>query len=66
MKGVLFMVIWFFIIFVLIILGIALYIDRKNKKTNNNPHMTIHPGAKPGESSNYIMGDNPKDHGGGL
>jgi hypothetical protein len=60
------MVMWFFIFLVLVILGIAIFIDWKNKRTNNNPHITIHPGAKPGESSNYLMGDNHKDSGGAL
>jgi hypothetical protein len=59
------MVIWFFIVMVFVILGIALFIDWKNKKTNNNPHKTIHPSTKPGESSNYMMGDSHKDSGGG-
>jgi uncharacterized BrkB/YihY/UPF0761 family membrane protein len=65
-KGVFLMVMWFFIVFVLVILGIALFIDLKNRKNNNNPHITIHPSVKPGESSNYMMGDSPKDTGGGL
>jgi hypothetical protein len=60
------MVMLFFIVLVLVILGIALFIDWKNKKTNNNPHITIHPGSKPGESSNYMMGDSHMDSGGGL
>jgi hypothetical protein len=65
-KGVIHLVIWFFMVLILFILGLALLIDWKSKKTNNNPHMTIHPGAKPGESSNYIMGDSHKDSGGGF
>ncbi|MHC0039126.1 hypothetical protein [Pseudoneobacillus sp. C159] len=60
------MVTWFFIGFILLILGLALFIDWNRKRTNNNPHMTIHPGTKPGESSNYMMGDSPKDTGGGI
>jgi hypothetical protein len=63
-KGVLYLITWFFILFVLVILGIALYIDWRNKRTNNNPPITIHPSTKPGESSNYIMGDSHKDTGG--
>jgi hypothetical protein len=53
-------------VLILFILGLALLIDWKRKKTNNNPHMTIHPATKPGESSNYIMGDSHKDSGGGF
>jgi hypothetical protein len=60
------LVTWFFILLILFILGLALLIDWNRKKTNNNPHMTIHPATKPGESSNYMMGDSPKDSGGGF
>ncbi|RDU38645.1 hypothetical protein DRW41_03530 [Neobacillus piezotolerans] len=56
-------VIWFFIILILGILGFALIIDLKRKKNNNNPHIPTNPNAKPGDSSNYIMGDY-KDTGG--
>jgi len=55
--------IWFFIILILGILGFALIIDLKRKKNNNNPQIPTHPNAKPGDSSNYTMGDN-KDTGG--
>ncbi|MCM3664799.1 hypothetical protein M3204_10315 [Mesobacillus subterraneus] len=48
---------WLFI-FILSILGFALIIDYKRKKNNNNPPHKTHPHAKPGDSSNYIMGDN--------
>jgi hypothetical protein len=60
------LVTWFFIILILFILGLALLIDWKRKKTNNNPHITILPATKPGESSNYMMVDSPKDSGGGF
>jgi hypothetical protein len=64
---VLFLITWGLIIFlVVLVLGIASYIDWRNKKTNNNPHITIHPSTKPGESSNYTIGDSHKDSGGGL
>lgn len=53
------------IIFVLLILGFALLIDWRRKKNNNNPHLTTNPNAKPGDSSNYIMGDNKYIGGGG-
>lgn len=51
------------LIFVLLILAFAFFIDFKRKKNNNNPKIPIHPNAKPGDSSNYTMGDN-KDTGG--
>lgn len=62
MKGV-FFVAWFFMIFIIIILGFAMLIDYRRKKNNNNPHIPTDPNAKPGDSSNYLMGDN-KDTGG--
>jgi hypothetical protein len=56
---------WFIITFVLIILAFALYIDWRRKKNNNNPHIPTNPNAKPGDSSNYMMGDNKYTNGGG-
>ncbi|WP_316572064.1 hypothetical protein [Neobacillus sp. YIM B06451] len=56
-------VIWFFIILILGISGFALIIDLKRKKNNYNFHIPTNPNTKPGDSSNYIMGDN-KDTGG--
>ncbi len=54
---------WILFIFVLLILAFAFFIDLRRKKNNNNPHIPTHPNAKPGDSSNYTMGDN-KDTGG--
>jgi preprotein translocase subunit YajC len=54
---------WFFIIFILLIVTFAFYIDRRRKRNNNNPHIPTNPNTKPGDSSNYMMGDN-KDTGG--
>jgi hypothetical protein len=54
--------IWWFI---LGILAVALLIDFKRKKNNNNPHIPTNPNAKLGESSNYMMGDNKYIGGGG-
>lgn len=51
------------LIFVLIIFAFALFIDWRRKKNNNNPHIPTNPNTKPGDSSNYMMGDN-KDTGG--
>ncbi|WP_141676243.1 hypothetical protein [Pseudobacillus wudalianchiensis] len=51
------------LIFVLMIIAFALFIDRRNKKINNNPHIPTNPNAKSGDSSNHTMGDN-KDTGG--
>ena len=54
---------WILFIFVLLILASAIFIDLKRKKNNNNPKIPTHPNNKPGDSSNYMMGDN-KDTGG--
>lgn len=54
---------WFFMILIILILGFAMLIDYRRKKNNNNPHIPTNPSTKPGESSNYLMGDN-KDMGG--
>lgn len=57
------MILWVLFILVLMIFAFALFIDFRRKKNNNNPHIPTHPNAKPGDSSNYMMGDN-KDTGG--
>lgn len=49
---------WLLMIFVLLILAFALFIDLRRKRNNNNPETPINPNAKPGDSSNYMMGDN--------
>lgn len=54
---------WLFIL-ILGILGFALIIDFKRKKNNNNPEHNTHPHAKPGDDSNYMMGDNKHSDGG--
>ncbi|GIN86378.1 hypothetical protein J6TS2_27640 [Heyndrickxia sporothermodurans] len=54
---------WFISIIVLGIVAFALLIEWRRKKNNNDPHITTNPNAKPGESSNYMMGDN-RDTGG--
>jgi hypothetical protein len=45
------------------IVTFAFFIDRRRKKNNNKPHIPTNPNSKPGDSSNYMMGDN-KDTGG--
>lgn len=50
--------IWFLMIFVLLIVAFSLWIDWRRKKNNNDPQTTTNPNAKPGDSSNYMMGDN--------
>ncbi|WP_192894720.1 hypothetical protein [Neobacillus notoginsengisoli] len=45
--------------------GFSLFIDWRRKKNNNNPLIPTDPNAKPGDSSNYMMGDNKYINGGG-
>ncbi|WP_200869987.1 hypothetical protein [Cytobacillus firmus] len=54
---------WWLLIFIAGIILFSLLIDWRRKKNNNNSHISINPNGKPGESSNYLMGDN-KDTGG--
>ncbi len=63
-EGVCLTVTWFFIIFILGILGFTLIIDLRRKKINNNPHIPTNPNSKPRDSSNYMMGDNRYTNGG--
>ncbi|MBM6617790.1 hypothetical protein [Bacillus suaedaesalsae] len=58
------LIMWFILLFILAVLLIAFLIDKRNKKIKNNPHIPTNPNAKPGEDSNYVMGDN-KGSGGG-
>jgi hypothetical protein len=53
------------LVFILGILGFAVMIDWRRKKNNNNPYKLTNPNAKPGVSSNYMMGDNKYTNGGG-
>ena len=51
--------IWLIILITLfIVFALALLVDRRNKKINNNNQNPINSNAKPGEDSNYMMGDN--------
>ncbi len=49
---------------VVLTLGLAFFIDWRRKKNNNNPQIPTNPNAKPGDSSNYMMGDNKYSSGG--
>jgi hypothetical protein len=55
--------VWFLVL-IFGILAFSALIDWRRKKNNNNPHIPTDPNAKPGDSSNYTMGDN-RDTGGG-
>jgi hypothetical protein len=52
---------WFFIL-IGFILFLAFLIDWRSKKNNNHSH---HSSAKPGDHTNYQMGDNRFTSGGG-
>lgn len=59
------MMIWLIIIIVIfILLTLASFIDRKRKKNNNDPYLSSDPNAKPGEDTNYMIGDNRYTNGG--
>ncbi|MGI8385992.1 hypothetical protein [Robertmurraya sp. P23] len=47
-----------FLASVFIVITLAFWIDSKRKKNKNNPHIPTNPNAKPGDSTNYLMGDN--------
>ena len=49
---------WWFVILIVGVLLFALFIDWRRRRNNNNPHIPTDPNAKPGDSSNYMMGDN--------
>ncbi|WP_198029806.1 hypothetical protein [Bacillus sp. J33] len=49
---------------IIVTLVFAYSIDRKRKKINNTSQKGISPNEKPGESSNYTMGDNHYSGGG--
>jgi hypothetical protein len=51
-----------FLIFIGVILFLAFLIDWRRKKNNNHSH---HSSAKPGEHTNYQMGENRFTSGGG-
>ncbi|MDN4525057.1 hypothetical protein [Fictibacillus fluitans] len=55
---------WLLILLVVII-GFAILIDWKRKRNSNHPQPPTHPGGKPGDSSNYMLGDNKYTDGGG-
>lgn len=55
---------WWLVILIIGILLFALLIDLRRKKNNNNPQKITNPNAKPGDSSNYTMGDNKYSSGG--
>ena len=49
-----------------LILGLVIFaflIDRRNRKMRNLSIQSINPHEKPGESTNYTMGDNKYTHG---
>jgi hypothetical protein len=49
---------WIFLSIVLLAIWFAIWIDWKRKKLKKHPHIPTNPNGKPGDSSNYMMGDN--------
>ncbi|HEX5519078.1 MAG TPA: hypothetical protein VFX18_01425 [Candidatus Nitrosocosmicus sp.] len=64
MEREVFMMMWLALFIVLGVVLFAYLIDRRNKKLNNSSLKTISSHAKPGESTNYMMGDNRYINGG--
>lgn len=58
------MILFIILIFVLILLTLAGLIDWRRKKKKNDFQITINSNAKPGDSTNYQMGDNKYTNGG--
>lgn len=54
-----------FSLFVSSYIRFAFFIDwrRKKDKNNTNPRIPTNPNAKPGDSSNYLMGNNKYTNG---
>ncbi|MGE6684738.1 hypothetical protein [Paenisporosarcina sp. NPDC076907] len=57
---------WFFGAMFTMLFGLGVYIDWRRKKINNHPFRSTHPHAKPGDDTNYRMGDNNNHSGGGM
>jgi len=55
---------WIVFIPIMILLGLGLLVDWKRKKRNDYPLKSTNPNAKPGDSTNYKMGDNHYTSGG--
>ena len=49
---------WIFLIPILVLVVFAILVNWRNKKINNTHQKPINSSAKPGESSNHMMGDN--------
>ncbi|MFC4714341.1 hypothetical protein [Planococcus dechangensis] len=54
---------WYFLVPIGFVVGLGLAIDRKRRASMYHEKPT-HPDAKPGDSSNYTMGDNRYTSGG--
>jgi len=56
--------IWIFGIPIIILVALGLLVEWKRKKRNDYPLKATNPNAKPGDSTNYRMGDNNYTNGG--
>jgi len=55
---------WMMFVPIMILLGLGVLVDLKRKKRNDYLHKATNPDAKPGDSTNYKMGDNNYTSGG--
>ncbi|MBO0586062.1 hypothetical protein [Sporosarcina sp. E16_8] len=58
------MILYIILVIVLLLFALAWLIDWRRKKNINYPHTPTNPNAKPGDSRNYMMGDNKYTNGG--
>lgn len=55
---------WIFFIPIVLLISLGTWIDWRRKKRNDIAHRESNPHTRPGESSNYQMGDNNYTSGG--
>ena len=56
--------IWIFVVPITVIVAFGVLIEWRKKRRNDYPHKASSPHTRPGESSNYKMGDNNYTSGG--
>ena len=56
--------IWIIFIPITILVALGVLVDWKRKNRNDESHVVTDPNAKPGDSTNYKMGDNNYTSGG--
>jgi len=56
----------YFIVPIIMLVGLGGFIDWRRKKKNNYPHISTNPNIRPGESQDFQMGARDKDIGCGM